>query len=50
MIAGIVVGRDRFRIGVDHDGLKARLLQSEGSLAATIIELDALAYAVWPAA
>ena len=49
-IRGVVIGRHRFRIAIDHDGLVARILQREAGMAAAIIELDALADAVRPAA
>ena len=49
-VGGVVVGRDRLRVAVDHDGLVARLLQREGGVAAAIVELDALADAVRAAA
>ena len=49
-VGGVVVGRHRLRIAVDHDGLVARLLQREAGVAAAIVELDALADAVRPAA
>ncbi len=49
-VRGVVIGRDRFRIAVDHDGLVAGLAQRKGGVAAAIVELDALADAVRPAA
>ena len=49
-VRGVVVGRHRLRIAVDHDGLVADLLQREGGMAAAIVELDALADAVGSAA
>ena len=49
-VGGVVVGRHRLRIAVDHDGLVADSLQREGGMAAAIVELDALADAVRPAA
>ena len=49
-VRGVVVGRHRLRIAVDHDGLVADLLEREGGVAAAIIELDALADAVRAAA
>ena len=49
-VGGVVVGRDRLRVAVDHDGFVAGLLQREGGVAAAIVELDALADAVRPAA
>ena len=46
----VVVGRDGFRVAVDHDRFIARLVQRIGGVAAAIVELDALADAVRPAA
>ena len=48
-IGGVVVGRDRLRIRVDHDGLEADFAQRVGSVNAAIVELDALSDAVWSA-
>src|SRR6266516_6242476 len=48
-VAGIVIGRNRFRIGVNHDGFETELAQGEGGVDAAIIEFDALANAVGPA-
>ena len=49
-VGGVVVGRDRLRVAVDHDGLVARLLEGEAGVAAAVVELDALADAVGAAA
>ena len=49
-VAGVVVGGNRFRIAVDHDGFVAVFLQRKGGVAAAIIELDSLPDAVGPAA
>ena len=49
-VRGVVVGRHRLRIAIDHDGLVARVGQREGGMAAAIVELDALADAVRSAA
>ena len=49
-VGGVVVGRDGFRVAVDHDGLDAGLLQRIGGMDAAIVELDALADAVRAAA
>src|SRR5207244_4264572 len=49
-VGGVVVGRDRLRIAIDHDRFVAGLLECEGGVAAAIVELDALADAVRPAA
>ena len=45
-VTGVVVGRDGFRVGVDHDGLVADFLQREGGVDAAVIEFDALADAI----
>ena len=49
-VGGVVVGRDGLRVAVDHDRLEADLAQREGGVAAAVVELDALADAVRPAA
>src|SRR5438067_9826538 len=48
-VAGIVIGRNRFRIGVNHDGFETELAQGECGMDAAIIEFDALANAIGPA-
>ena len=45
-VAGIVIGRDRFRIRIDHDRFEAELPQSKRGVHATVIKLDALADAI----
>ncbi len=47
---GVVVGRDGLGVGVDHHRLEAQLLGGEGRVHAAVVELDALADAVGPAA
>src|SRR5262249_35276638 len=42
MIAGVVVGRDRLRVRVNHNRLVPRLFQREGGLTAAIVEFDSL--------
>ena len=49
-VAGVIVGRDSFRIAVDHDRLVTVLMQRERSVAAAIIELNSLPDAVGPTA
>ena len=49
-IDGVVVGRDRLRVAVDHDRLEPLLAQREGGVAAAVVELDALPDAVRAAA
>ena len=50
LVAGVVVGGDRFRVRVDHEGLEAVLLEGKGRMHAAIVKLDALADAVRTAA
>src|SRR5437660_10918568 len=49
-VASVVIGRHRFGIAVDHDGLVTIIPKRERSVAAAVIEFDSLAYAVGPAA
>ena len=49
-VGRVVIGRHGFRIAVDHDRFIARIMQREAGMAAAIIEFDALADAVGPAA
>ena len=49
-VGGVVIGRHRFRIAVDHDGLVAGVVQREAGVAAAIVEFDALADPVGSAA
>ena len=49
-VAGVVVGRDRLGVAVDHHGLEAGLGERERRVDAGVVELDALADAVRPAA
>jgi hypothetical protein len=49
-VGGVVVGRHRLRIAVDHDGLEAIVAQRERGVHAAVVELDALPDAVRPAA
>ena len=41
-VGGVVVGRDRLRVAVDHDGLHAGLAEREGRVDARVVELDPL--------
>src|SRR5207302_2700954 len=41
-VAGVIVGGDRLRIAVDHDGLETIFLERERGMAAAVIELDSL--------
>src|SRR4051794_40339900 len=49
-VTGVVVGGDSLGVAVDHDRLEAEFLGGEGGLDAAVVELDALADAVGPAA
>src|SRR5579859_6127711 len=49
-ITGVIVGRDRFRIAVDHDGFVTIVVQREGGVAAAVVKLNALANSVGAAA
>ena len=49
-VGGVVVGRHRLGIAVDHHGLEAFGLEAEHRVTAAVIELDALADAVRAAA
>ena len=49
-VDGVVVGRDRLRVAVDHDRLEPLFAQREGGVTAAVVELDALADAVRAAA
>ena len=49
-VGGVVVGGYRLRVAVDHDGLVAVLAQGEGGVDAAVVEFDALADTVGPAA
>ena len=48
-VGGVVVGRDRLRVAVDHDGLEPVFAQRERRMHAAVVELDALADTVGPA-
>ena len=49
-VAGVVVGRNRLRIAVDHDGFVTIVAQRECRVAAAVVELNSLPDAVGPAA
>ena len=49
-VGSVVIGRDGFRVAIDHDGLVPVVAQRERRMHAAIIELDALADAVGSAA
>ena len=46
LVGGIVVGRDRLGVAVDHDGLEAGIGKRVARMHAAVVELDALADAV----
>ena len=41
-VRGVVVGRDRLRVAVDHHGLEAELAEAARRVDAAVVELDAL--------
>ncbi len=45
-VGGVVVGRDRLRVAVQHDGLVAGVAEGEAGVDAAVVELDALPDAV----
>ncbi|CAB4622889.1 unannotated protein [freshwater metagenome] len=45
-VTGVVIGRHRFGIAVDHDGFKSRVGQSKRRMNTGIVELDSLTDAV----
>ncbi len=49
-VGDVVVGRDGLGVAVDHDGVVAVLAHGHGGVHAAVVELDALADAVGPAA
>src|SRR5262249_22535430 len=49
-VGGVVVGRDGFRIAVDHDGFETIFAQGHYRMYAAIVEFDALPDPVRPAA
>ena len=49
-VGGVVVGGDRLRVAVDHDGFIAVIAHGQNGMNAAVVELDALADAVGPTA
>ena len=49
-VARVVIGRNGFRIRIDHDGFESKLAKGEGGVDAAIIEFDSLAHPVRAAA
>ena len=49
-VRGVIIGRNRLGVAVDHDGLIALIGQGEAGVTAAIVELDPLADPVRAAA
>ena len=49
-VGGVVVGRNGFWVGVDHDRLIAVFSEGEAGMDAAIVELDSLSDPVWATA
>ena len=49
-VARIIVGGNRFGVGIHHNGFKSELAQSEGRMHTAVVEFDTLADPVRPAA
>ncbi len=49
-IGGVVIGRNRFRVGVDHNRFDSQLAQGKGGVNTAIIEFNALADSIGAAA
>ena len=49
-VGGVVIGRNRLGVTVDHDRLVPRVSQRETGMTAAIVELDSLADPVWTTA
>src|SRR5207249_11449577 len=47
-VGGVVVGRDRLWVAVDHDGVATGLAHRHRGMHAAVVELDPLADAVGP--
>ena len=47
LVRGIVVGRDGLGVGINHDRFVAEFAEGEAGVDAAVVELDALADAVW---
>ena len=48
-VRGVVIRADRLRVAVDHDGLKAVVLEGKGGVDAAVVKLNALTDPVGPA-
>ena len=49
LVGSVIVCGNRFRITVDDDGLKTKLLQRQGSMYTAVVEFDTLSDTVWTA-
>ena len=49
-VTGVVIGTDRFGIGIDHDRLDAEFAKRETGMAAAVIKLDSLSDTIGTAA
>src|ERR1700722_8278968 len=49
-VAGVIIGRNRFRIRIDHDRLEPFLFQGKGGVNAAVVELYSLTDSIWAAA
>src|SRR5205823_12627896 len=49
-VRGVVVGRHRLRVAVDHNGLVTERAKALRRVHAAVVELDSLADPVWPGA
>src|ERR1700676_1704407 len=49
-VAGVIIGRNRFRIRINHDGFEAFFFQGKRGVHATVVELDSLTDSIRAAA
>src|ERR1700676_2053422 len=49
-VAGVIIGRNRFRIRINHDGLEAFFFEGKRSVHATVVELNSLTDSIRAAA
>ena len=47
-IRGVVVGRHRFRIAVDHDRFETCIAESKTRVYTAVVKFDSLTNAIWP--
>src|SRR5262249_33483810 len=50
LVARVVIGRNRFGVGINHDGLDSEFTESERGMDTAIVEFDSLADTVRPTA